>query len=235
MKRTTKQLVKQSARLTRKRRAEANARERADAKVSGRVPRIMNLNTGRVRRNKKAGPLEAKLADTSRYGVLGHCEMCGANSAQLLEPAFDPSGNPQILCRQCRIGSAELLADKRKRTVHVFMQGGLIQDMQVPANVQVKVYDYDLDGIEGERIEADGKGERCTIVEWGPQEARIFTPEQPTTKPADKHPQTDAHLAACPSCMMAHDKAQPDAPSKPPRVHAPKHAKRGVLRHSANL
>ena len=26
----------------------------------------------------------------------------------------------------------------------------------------------------------------------------------------EHHPQTDEHLAACPSCMMAHDKALPD-------------------------
>jgi len=28
-----------------------------------------------------------------------------------------------------------------------------------------------------------------------------------------QHPQSDEHLAACPSCMMAHDKALPDVPS----------------------
>jgi len=28
-----------------------------------------------------------------------------------------------------------------------------------------------------------------------------------TIRKVDPHPQTDEHLAACPSCMMAHDKA----------------------------
>lgn len=32
---------------------------------------------------------------------------------------------------------------------------------------------------------------------------------------ADAHPQTDSHLAACGPCMMAHDKALPDAGSEP--------------------
>ncbi len=46
------------------------------------------------------------------------CEMCGATNrrkgAAPLEPAFDPSGRPKILCRKCRIGSAELLAQGRE-------------------------------------------------------------------------------------------------------------------------
>ena len=46
------------------------------------------------------------------------CEMCGATDrkkgAAPLEPALDPSGRPKILCRSCRIGSAELLAAPRR-------------------------------------------------------------------------------------------------------------------------
>ncbi len=53
-----------------------------------------------------------------------HCEMCGATNKKpksvlehhkdefQLEPAFNPSGQPMTLCRDCRIGSAELLADR---------------------------------------------------------------------------------------------------------------------------
>jgi len=57
------------------------------------------------------GPLES-------YKVAGHCEMCGAPAqrngrAAMLEPAFNPSGEPMTLCRDCRIGSAELLAEQR--------------------------------------------------------------------------------------------------------------------------
>jgi hypothetical protein len=58
----------------------------------------------------KPGPLE-KLLTKSR-GVLKHCEMCGANSSQLLEPGFKPDGKPAVLCQSCRIGSSELLADR---------------------------------------------------------------------------------------------------------------------------
>ena len=65
----------------------------------------------------KPGPLES-------YKVAGHCEMCGANSLDgrhralvprplALEPAFNPAGEPKTLCYDCRIGSAEILADVR--------------------------------------------------------------------------------------------------------------------------
>ena len=65
------------------------------------------------------GPLEF-------YIMTDHCEMCGASDYKKqrsiiagaagisgLEAAFDPDGKPKTLCRQCRIGSAELLADQR--------------------------------------------------------------------------------------------------------------------------
>jgi hypothetical protein len=65
----------------------------------------------------KPGPLES-------YKMAAHCEMCGANSldgrhralvprALNLEAAFNPSGQPMTLCFDCRIGSAEILADVR--------------------------------------------------------------------------------------------------------------------------
>jgi hypothetical protein len=67
------------------------------------------------------GPLEY----LQRRGLADHCEMCGVKEFKrkpgsssngersFLEPAFDPSGEPKTLCRDCRIGSAELLADRR--------------------------------------------------------------------------------------------------------------------------
>jgi hypothetical protein len=63
----------------------------------------------------KPGPLES-------YKMAGHCEMCGASDFQPhpeLEPAFNPSGEPKTLCRDCRIGSAELLADVRAELLTV--------------------------------------------------------------------------------------------------------------------
>ena len=62
--------------------------------------------------NGQPGPLESLV-------LKEHCEMCGVTALAagrvgvLLEPAFDPSGQPKTLCQDCRIGSAELLADRR--------------------------------------------------------------------------------------------------------------------------
>jgi hypothetical protein len=50
--------------------------------------------------------------------------MCGDTEAKArnhdegtaaLEPAFNPSGEPKTLCRDCRIGSSELLEAKREK------------------------------------------------------------------------------------------------------------------------
>jgi hypothetical protein len=67
----------------------------------------------------KPGPLES-------HKMARHCEMCGASDYKKqgsviagahgsvgLEPAFNPSGQPKTLCRDCRIGSAEILANVR--------------------------------------------------------------------------------------------------------------------------
>lgn len=61
----------------------------------------------------KMGPLEKMQRGG---GMKDICEMCG--SKKHLEPAFDPSWHPKTLCRDCRIGCAELLADARLRKTH---------------------------------------------------------------------------------------------------------------------
>jgi hypothetical protein len=61
---------------------------------------------------------------------------------------------------------------KKKSTaqVNVFMEGGIIQNIELPAGVRVTVYDYDVEGVDADRIEKDGKGDECTIATWEPQE-----------------------------------------------------------------
>jgi hypothetical protein len=74
------------------------------------------------------------------------CEMCGATNqnkgAAPLEPALDPSGRPKILCRSCRIGSAELLAQPRR--IYVEVSGGVVQAVQnLPKHCNWIVLDWD--------------------------------------------------------------------------------------------
>ena len=52
------------------------------------------------------------------------------------------------------------------KTVHVFMEGGVIQDIQMPEGVQVKVYDYDIEDVDPDQIKKDGNGDECTIAVW---------------------------------------------------------------------
>jgi hypothetical protein len=62
----------------------------------------------------KPGPLESLQA----RGLKDYCEMCGARSdaeRDWFEPAFNPDGEPKTLCRDCRIGSSELLSAKREK------------------------------------------------------------------------------------------------------------------------
>lgn len=67
-------------------------------------------------------PMPGPLESLERGGLADYCEMCGTRERKPggsktqdvgLEPAFDPSGQPKTLCQECRIGSAELLANKR--------------------------------------------------------------------------------------------------------------------------
>ncbi len=74
------------------------------------------------------------------------CEMCGATDrkkgAAPLEPALDPSGRPKILCRSCRIGSAELLAAPRR--IYVEVSGGVVQAVQnLPERCRWIVFNWD--------------------------------------------------------------------------------------------
>ena len=51
-------------------------------------------------------------------------------------------------------------------TVHVYVEGGIIQDIEYPAGIKIKVYDYDLDGADGYRISKDGRGDDCIVTEY---------------------------------------------------------------------
>jgi hypothetical protein len=91
---------------------------------------------------RKPGPLER----LERRGLKKHCQMCGNNDAPgQLEPAFNPDGKPMTLCRLCRIGSAELLADRRAKKPYVLVtvSGGVADVVQGSSVVDVDILDYD--------------------------------------------------------------------------------------------
>lgn len=51
-------------------------------------------------------------------------------------------------------------------TVNVFMEGGVIHNVEVPEGVKVVVYDYDTEGADADRLSKDGKGDDCLITTW---------------------------------------------------------------------
>ena len=52
-----------------------------------------------------------------------------------------------------------------KRIIRITMEGGVIQDVQCPAGVQVIVRDYDVDGVE-EGLQQDENGDRYLESVW---------------------------------------------------------------------
>jgi hypothetical protein len=54
--------------------------------------------------------------------------------------------------------------------IHIFLEGGVIHGVQSPQGVNVKVYDYDTEGVERNRIKQDVLGDRCVITEFAGQE-----------------------------------------------------------------
>ena len=90
------------------------------------------------------GPLQS-------YKMKDHCEMCGItdaacrnhdDSAAHLEPAFNPSGQLMTLCRDCRIGSAEILAAERANgRAIITVYGGVAEVGE--SSVPVDIIDYD--------------------------------------------------------------------------------------------
>jgi hypothetical protein len=83
-----------------------------------------------------------------------HCEMCGATNKKpksvlehhkdefQLEPAFNPSGQRMTLCRDCRIGSAELLASRRPYAL-VTISGGVADLVIAEGDAEVDILDFD--------------------------------------------------------------------------------------------
>ena len=53
-----------------------------------------------------------------------------------------------------------------KKTVRITMEGGVIQAAEVPKGVRVIVRDYDVDGVETERLQRDEDGSEFIEAIW---------------------------------------------------------------------
>ena len=52
------------------------------------------------------------------------------------------------------------------KTVQITMEGGVIQDIEVPEGVRVIVRDYDSDGVEEESLCKDDNGDNYIETIW---------------------------------------------------------------------
>ncbi len=51
--------------------------------------------------------------------------------------------------------------------VRITMEGGVIQDMEVPCGIQVIVHDYDVEGVEVAELQTDENGDVYIEGNWG--------------------------------------------------------------------
>lgn len=52
-------------------------------------------------------------------------------------------------------------------TVTITVEGGVIQDIDLPPGVCAIVYDYDVDGVPDSETETDDNGDRRIVSRWG--------------------------------------------------------------------
>jgi hypothetical protein len=52
------------------------------------------------------------------------------------------------------------------KTVKITLEGGVIQDIDVPSGVKVVVYDFDTDGVPEEDLRRAPSGEMCVQTTW---------------------------------------------------------------------
>ena len=53
-----------------------------------------------------------------------------------------------------------------KEQVTVYVRGGVVQDVEVPAGVEVVIYDYDVDDVPEAEISKDPEGAPCIVNVW---------------------------------------------------------------------
>lgn len=56
---------------------------------------------------------------------------------------------------------------KEAKLVEISVNGGVVDVTCLPPGVVVKVYDYDIEGVD-EDLEKDGQGNECIVSTYGP-------------------------------------------------------------------
>ena len=53
-----------------------------------------------------------------------------------------------------------------KQAVTVYLQGGIVSDVKTSGNIEVVVYDYDIQGVDESRLIRDSADQRCARTVW---------------------------------------------------------------------
>ena len=55
---------------------------------------------------------------------------------------------------------------ERKKRASVFVEGGVVNEIEVPQGVEVVVYDYDIEDVAQDQISKGPQGEPCLVGIW---------------------------------------------------------------------
>ena len=56
--------------------------------------------------------------------------------------------------------------EKKMIKVDVYVEGGIVQDVKSDHDIDLRIFDYDIDGVDEEAIDIDNDGNQCVINEW---------------------------------------------------------------------
>jgi hypothetical protein len=86
----------------------------------------------------------------------------GEEEGKEMVEALKTEGEAMIGCRVIKDVSILVV-----ESVKIIVRGGVIQDIQnIPDDVNIRVFDYDVDGVSNEETGRDDTGDRCMISEW---------------------------------------------------------------------
>ena len=123
------------------------------------------------------------LADTSEEAVeMAKCKMRSIIESVANESKPDPECDEQAILDALQhgywwadLGSEEFtvmiqepehIERLDKQAVTVYLQGGVVSDVTASGNVEVVVYDYDIDGVDENRLTRDSAGRQCVRTVW---------------------------------------------------------------------
>ena len=82
--------------------------------------------------------------------------------------------------------------------VIITVSGGVADLILKPRGIAVSILDYDVEGVDEERISKDADGEECCVSRWGPMDELVAKDDWPIVQMALKARYTRAWN--CPDC-----------------------------------